>query len=67
MKEQTFGEILRNARKKRGITQQKLAEITGFTTRVISYWETGRHEISLKNANIIAKALGITISVGKKE
>lgn len=67
MKEQTFGEILRNARKKRGITQQKLAEITEFTTRVISYWETGRHEISLKNANIIAKALGITISVGKKE
>ena len=67
MPEQTFGEILRIARKKRGITQQKLADITGFTTRVISYWETGRHEISLKNADIIAKALGITISVGSEE
>ena len=65
--EQTFGEFLRIARKKQGITQQKLADMTGFTTRVISYWETGRHEISLKNADVIAKALGITISIGSKE
>ena len=64
MKEQIFGEILRNERKKKGITQQKLADMTGFTTRVISYWETGKHEISLKNADIVAKALGITVSVG---
>ena len=53
MTEQTFGEILRIARKKRGITQQKLADMTGFTARVISYWETDRHEISLKNADIV--------------
>ena len=67
MTEQTFGEVLRIARKKRGITQQKLADMTGFTARVISYWETDRHEISLKNADIVAKALGITISVGSNK
>ncbi len=67
MQEQTFGQILRNARRKQGITQQKLSEMTGFTIRAISYWETDRHEISLKNANVIAKTLGITIPVGKKQ
>ena len=67
MTEQTFGEVLRIARKKRGITQQKLADMTGFTARVISYWETDRHEKKKKNADIVAKALGITISVGSKK
>ena len=64
MKEHTFSKILQNARKRRGVSQRELAEMTGFTVRVISYWETGRHEISLKNADKVLKALGTTMVIG---
>lgn len=65
MSEHKFGKILQNARKQRGITQEKLSEMTGFTTRAISYWETGQREISLKNADIVAKALKIKVTIGE--
>lgn len=61
-----FGEILQNERKKQGLTRKKLSEMTGFTTRAISYWETGKREISLKNADIVAKVLGMTLQIGKE-
>lgn len=61
-----FGEILRNEREKQGISKAKLAEMTGFKSRVICYWENCQHDISLKNAEIVANALGITITIGKK-
>ena len=64
VKERTFPKILQNARKQRGVSQRELAEMTGFTVRVISYWETGRHEISLKNADKVLKALGTTMVIG---
>ena len=64
MKEHTFCKILQSARKQRGVSQRKLAEMTGFTVRVISYWETGRHEISLKNADKVLKALGTMMVIG---
>ena len=67
VQERTFGKLLQNERKKRGITQKDLSEMTGFTQRVITYWETDKHDISLKNAEIVAKALGITITIGKKK
>lgn len=67
MQECMFGKILRNEREKQGISKAKLAEMTGFTSRVIYYWENGRHDISLKNAEIVANALGITITIGKKK
>lgn len=66
VKERIFGKLLQNERKKRGITQKELSEMTGFTQRVITYWETDKHDISLKNAEIVANALGITITIGKK-
>ena len=67
MQECMFREILQNERKKQGISKAKLAEMTGFTSRVIYYWENGQHDISLKNAEIVANALGITITIGKKK
>lgn len=67
MRECMFGEILRNERERQGISRAKLAEMAGFTSRVIYYWENGHHDISLKNAEIVANALGITIIIGKKK
>ena len=62
-----FRKILRNEREKQGISVAELAEMTGFTSRVIYYLENGQHDISLKNAEIVANALGITITIGKKK
>lgn len=63
MSEQTFGKILQIERKKQGISQAKLSEMTGFTSRVIGYWENNQHDISLKNVEIVTKALGIAITI----
>ena len=64
MTEHSFGEILQNERKRQGLTRKKLSEMTGFTTRAISYWETGKREISFRNADVVAQALKITIKIG---
>lgn len=64
MAEHSFGEILQNERKRQGISRKKLSEMTGFTVRAISYWETGKREISLKNADAVAQALKIAIKIG---
>ena len=65
MREQKFGEILQNERKRKGISQKKLSEMTGITVRTISYWETGKRKMTLENADKVFKALQVSISVGK--
>lgn len=65
MQEQKFGKILQNERKRKGISQQKLAEMTGVTVRTISYWENGKRKMTLENADKVFKALQVSISVGK--
>lgn len=65
MQEQKFGEILQNERKRKGISQKKLSEMTGITVRTISYWETGKRKMTLENADKVFKALQVSISVGK--
>ena len=62
----SFGEYIKQVRKNEGLTLNELSKITGFTTRAIRYWEKGEREISLKNAEIILKALNRSlIVVGK--
>lgn len=67
VKEHEFGKILQYERKKKGITQAKLSEMTGFTIRAISFWETGQREITIRNADVVAKALGISVVIGIQE
>lgn len=66
MSKSEFRKILQMERKRQGLTQNELAEMTGFTKRTIQYWESGTRGISLENADIIAKALGITYEIGKE-
>lgn len=66
MENKKFVEILKEARKNKGISQAKLAEMTGVTDRAIKYWESGRRGITLANADRLAKALEITITIGKE-
>lgn len=65
MEEHMFGKILQNERKKKGISQAKLAEMTGLTIRAISYWENGKRKMTLENADKVFKALNTKIIVGQ--
>lgn len=64
MNSNTFAEILKTAREKKGISQIELAKMTGLTVRSIIYWEQGKANITLKNADKLLKALGVVITIG---
>jgi transcriptional regulator with XRE-family HTH domain len=55
-----FGAKVRALRKKRGITQVKLAERLKVTQRVISYYENEHENPSLDLIGKIARALGVS-------
>ncbi|MGG5742213.1 helix-turn-helix domain-containing protein [Bacillus cereus group sp. IBL03679] len=61
IKEQ-FGMSIKYYRNKKGISQEKLAEITGLHRTYISEVERGNRNISLINISKIATALDINVS-----
>lgn len=66
MDKQEFAKIIKKAREEKNITQSQLAERAGTTTRAVQYWEQGKKNISLENADKLLKALGIEIKIGGK-
>ena len=50
---------LRNIRKEKGVTLEALAEKTGFSHSYISRIEAGKRNVSLKNLELFADALGV--------
>ena len=62
-----YGNIIKNARQKQGMTQKDLAEAVGVTTRAIIYWETGQRKINLESADKIFKALHMSMKIGEEE
>lgn len=59
-----FGKLIAEERKKQGLSQPQLAEMTGFSDRTISLWETGKRGITITSADKVAKALGFTVTIG---
>lgn len=59
--ELTMGESMRRARKKRGASMRKLAEMTGYDPSVISQWENDKAVPRLTSVIDVADALGISI------
>lgn len=47
----------------RGLTQADVAAELGVTHKVISWWETGRHDPGLWSITRYAKALGLRITI----
>jgi hypothetical protein len=47
--------------KEKGWDRNKLAEVTGFDFRQISFWATNSGVMSLKSAVIVANALGCAV------
>ncbi len=57
-----FGMKLRSIREKVGVSQEKLAELSGLHRTYVSSVERGRCNISLQNIERLAQALGVTMA-----
>lgn len=58
---QIFGLQVRRYRKKKGISQEELASISGLHRTYIGSVERGERNVSLKNVEIIAVSLGVAV------
>jgi len=56
-----FGERVRELRKKKGLSQENLALVSGLDRTYIGGVERGERNISLVNIHAIADALGVPI------
>lgn len=57
-----FGQRVRELRKAKDLSQEALAAACGLDRTYISGIERGRRNVSLRNIELIATALGISIS-----
>lgn len=56
-----FSARLRTSRIRLGLTQQALAELTGFSLSAIGNWESGQNAPSPNKLSVLAQKLGVTI------
>lgn len=56
-----FGAKMRELREARGLSQSKIAELTGVSRNAVSQWEAGVTQPTTKRLNILAKALGVSV------
>jgi HTH-type transcriptional regulator, cell division transcriptional repressor len=56
-----LGERITNARLAKGISQEKLAELTGVKTSTLIKWETDRSSPRINRLNQLAGILGVSI------
>lgn len=56
-----FGNRLREAREKKGLSQAELAQKSGFQPSAVSHFESGRRSPSFDNLRKLADALSVTI------
>ena len=60
VRDATFGERLRAARKRRGLSQSQLSKLCGLHVSPISQYERGTHSPELHNLVILADALKVS-------
>ena len=58
----TTGELIRGARKKKGLTQRELGELLGMSDVGVAQWEKGLRNPRLETRQRIAKALDIDVT-----
>lgn len=59
--QQTLSERLKSSRQRLGLTQQKLADVTGFSLSAVGNWESNLNMPSPAKLGQLAKKLGVTI------
>ncbi|MEX0718867.1 MAG: helix-turn-helix transcriptional regulator [Planctomycetaceae bacterium] len=57
-----FGERVRELRKKQGLSQEGFAQRCGLDRTYVGGIERGERNLALRNVELIAKALGLTVS-----
>ncbi|MVM33280.1 helix-turn-helix domain-containing protein [Spirosoma sp. HMF4905] len=57
------GQLIRDARKSKGLTQKELGEKLGVVGVTISDYETGRQNLTLDTLDKIAEALGVKAKI----
>jgi len=57
-----FGARVRELRKAKGLSQEAFADLCGLDRTYMGGIERGERNVALKNIEVIAKALGITLS-----
>ena len=62
-----FGVRVRELRTAQGYSQEEFAAKCGLDRTYISGIERGKRNVSLRNIEVIAKALGVTVSVLTQE
>ena len=60
--EKNIALIIRRSREKRGLSKNKLAEISGLSQRAITYIETQRSSPSIRTIVCVVSAMGIKLS-----
>lgn len=58
-----FGEVVRQVRTRRGLSQEKLAELADLDRTFVSMIERGKRHPTLETANSLAEALQVRLSV----
>ena len=58
---ESFGERLKTLRKKAGLTQEELADRSGFSIATIRRWEWGERIPRVDDIKKIARALGVSV------
>ena len=57
-----FGELVRELRKEKGLSQEKLAELSDLHVNYISFLERGKRQPTLSTLLKIAEGFGISLS-----
>jgi transcriptional regulator with XRE-family HTH domain len=60
-------QLIREARRRAGLTQQQLAERLGSSQSVIARWESGKARPSLENLERVVRATGLELRLGFAE
>ena len=56
-----MGKLIKKAREDRGYTQEELAVMSGYGSRSIRRWESGRGEPSLLKAQVCLESMGCSL------
>lgn len=62
-----MGKAVKEARKKAGMTQKKLSQVSGISQQMISLIESGRSSFSVDTLTKVMNAVGLELAIRRKE
>ena len=57
------GDLLRTARKSKGLTQKEMGERVGITESAYSRYESGKQNLTLDTLQKVAEAMGVSVRI----